>query len=139
MKNHIIGVDVGGTFTDLIVTDTAGGEPRIAKVPSTLDNQAFGVLAAIEQTGVSLSDVDVVVHGTTTTTNALYWNESFRKSASLRPRDFAMSSNSGGARAPMPMASKVRSNRLFPASFVSRLRNEWTRKARSIAPLKKTM
>ena len=71
MKNHIIGVDVGGTFTDLIVTDTAGGEPRIAKVPSTLDNQAFGVLAAIEQTGVSLSDVDVVVHGTTTTTNAV--------------------------------------------------------------------
>ena len=71
MKNYIIGVDVGGTFTDLIVTDSGGGEPRIAKVPSTLDNQAFGVLAAIAQTGVSLSDVEVVVHGTTTTTNAV--------------------------------------------------------------------
>ena len=71
MSGHIIGVDVGGTFTDLIVTDSGGGEPRIAKVPSTPDNQAFGVLAAIAETGVSLSDVDVVVHGTTTTTNAV--------------------------------------------------------------------
>lgn len=67
----IVGVDVGGTFTDLILTDGAGGRPRIAKVPTTPDNQAFGVLTAIESTGVDLAQVKVIVHGTTTTTNAL--------------------------------------------------------------------
>ena len=71
MRSKIIGVDVGGTFTDLIVTDTEGREPQIAKVPSTLDNQAFGVLGAIGETGISLSEVEIVVHGTTTTTNAV--------------------------------------------------------------------
>ncbi len=87
MRNHIIGVDVGGTFTDLIVTDMEGGEPRIAKVPSTLDNQAFGVLGAIGETGVSLSEVEVVVHGTTTTTNAVL-ERKFSKVGLITTRGF---------------------------------------------------
>ena len=86
MRNHIIGVDVGGTFTDLIVTGSEG-EPRIAKVPSTLENQAFGVLSAIGETGVSLSDVDVVVHGTTTTTNAVL-ERKFSKVGLITTRGF---------------------------------------------------
>jgi len=71
MSAKVIGVDVGGTFTDLILTDGDGSAPRIAKVPTTADNQAFGVLAAIAETGVGLDEVGVIVHGTTTTTNAL--------------------------------------------------------------------
>ncbi|MBE9552902.1 MAG: hydantoinase/oxoprolinase family protein, partial [Proteobacteria bacterium] len=70
MAGHIIGVDVGGTFTDLVLMG-ADGQPRIAKVPSTPQNQAFGVLAAIAETGASLADVATIVHGTTVTTNAL--------------------------------------------------------------------
>ncbi|MCK5275928.1 MAG: hydantoinase/oxoprolinase family protein, partial [Alphaproteobacteria bacterium] len=70
MAGHIIGVDVGGTFTDLVLMG-ADGQPRIAKVPSTPENQAFGVLAAIAETGASLADVATIVHGTTVTTNAL--------------------------------------------------------------------
>ena len=65
-----IGVDVGGTFTDLILLDEQGGL-EIAKVPTTADNQATGVIDAIARTGVDLETVGVVVHGTTTTTNAL--------------------------------------------------------------------
>ena len=42
----LIGVDVGGTFTDLIRLDQASGAVRLAKVASTLDNQAFGVMNA---------------------------------------------------------------------------------------------
>ena len=71
MTDKIIGVDVGGTFTDLVLTDPAGGRPQVAKVPTTAANQAAGVLAAIHQTGVALDRVGTIVHGTTATTNAL--------------------------------------------------------------------
>ena len=67
----IAGVDVGGTFTDLIAIDTASGAVRLAKVPTTPQNQAFGVLAAIESAGLDLAELALIVHGTTTTTNAL--------------------------------------------------------------------
>ncbi len=49
---RIAGIDVGGTFTDLIVVDDASSEVKIAKVPTTVDNQAFGVLAALAAAGV---------------------------------------------------------------------------------------
>jgi N-methylhydantoinase A len=68
---RIIGVDVGGTFTDLILFDEEHGQVRLAKVPTTVDNQAFGVLAAVKQAGADLAGIAAVVHGTTTTTNAL--------------------------------------------------------------------
>jgi N-methylhydantoinase A len=68
---RIAGVDVGGTFTDLVLVDEASGEVRLAKVPTTPENQAFGVLAALAETGVPLGDLATIVHGTTTTTNAL--------------------------------------------------------------------
>ena len=67
----IAGIDVGGTFTDLIAIDSASGEVRIAKVPTTADNQAFGVLAALADAQLELPHLALVVHGTTTTTNAL--------------------------------------------------------------------
>ena len=66
-----VGVDVGGTFTDLIVLDKASGEVRIAKVLTTPENQAFGVLAALDAAQVSLKRLESLNHGTTTTTNAL--------------------------------------------------------------------
>lgn len=42
----VAGIDVGGTFTDLVQLDQKSGEVRFAKVPSTPDNQAFGVMGA---------------------------------------------------------------------------------------------
>jgi len=41
---QIVGVDVGGTFTDLVLFDTETESVKIAKVPSTPENQAFGVM-----------------------------------------------------------------------------------------------
>lgn len=68
----VAGIDVGGTFTDLILIDGRnGGKVRIAKTPTTLDNQAFGVVSALAATGFSASAIDLIVHGTTTTTNAV--------------------------------------------------------------------
>jgi N-methylhydantoinase A len=68
---QVVGVDVGGTFTDLILMNPVTGRVRLAKVPSTLDNQAFGVLAALTEAEADLAAVDLIVHGTTTTTNAV--------------------------------------------------------------------
>lgn len=71
MAGLVAGVDVGGTFTDLVIFDPVSGAVRLAKVPTTLPNQAGGVLAAFEAAGAVLSDIDLIVHGTTTTTNAV--------------------------------------------------------------------
>ena len=69
--SRVAGIDVGGTFTDLVVVDDATGEVRIAKVPTTAHNQAFGVLAALDAAGIDPAALDAIVHGTTTTTNAM--------------------------------------------------------------------
>ncbi|WP_197916085.1 hydantoinase/oxoprolinase family protein [Thiosulfatihalobacter marinus] len=70
-RGAVVGVDVGGTFTDLVALDPARGRVRLAKVPSTLDNQAFGVMHALSTAEIDLAALDLIVHGTTTTTNAV--------------------------------------------------------------------
>ncbi len=67
----VAGVDVGGTFTDLLLLDLGTGAVRLAKTPTTADNQAFGVLAALDAAGADIAALDLIVHGTTTTTNAV--------------------------------------------------------------------
>src|SRR5438445_112975 len=67
----LIGVDVGGAFTALILMDEATGQVRIAKVPTAVRNQAEGVLAALREVGIAPAAIKALVHGTTTATNAL--------------------------------------------------------------------
>jgi N-methylhydantoinase A len=67
----VIGVDVGGTFTDLVLLDEATGAVRTAKVPSTPRNQAEGVLASLAEASIAPGEIKVLVHGTTAATNAL--------------------------------------------------------------------
>jgi N-methylhydantoinase A len=67
----VVGIDVGGTFTDLIMLNADDGTVRLAKVPTTMQNQAYGVIAALESAGAVLPELRVIVHGTTTTTNAI--------------------------------------------------------------------
>jgi len=68
---QIVGVDVGGTFTDLVLFDTETESVKISKVPSTPENQSFGVMRALDSISVTLESLDALVHGTTVTTNAL--------------------------------------------------------------------
>ena len=65
------GIDVGGTFTDLVELDAGTGQVRLAKVPTTPDNQAFGVMHSLAAADCELTALDLIVHGTTTTTNAV--------------------------------------------------------------------
>ncbi len=68
-----VGVDVGGTFTDLILVDEEAGRITVDKVPSTPDDPARGVVEGVrglcEKAGVPLGEVDNFLHGTTVATN----------------------------------------------------------------------
>src|SRR5919197_1274603 len=64
-----VGIDVGGTFTDLVAI--VDGELRTSKVPSVPGDEASGVGAALAASGVEAEAVDMLAHGTTVATNAL--------------------------------------------------------------------
>jgi len=69
-----LGVDVGGTHTDLVLLDTETGELLVEKVASTPRNPALGVLDGVEKfiaRGVAPGEIGFFAHGTTITTNAL--------------------------------------------------------------------
>ena len=70
-----IGVDVGGTFTDLVYCDLASGRVEIHKVSTTPDDPSRGVIQGVIElcaaAGVETGEIDYVFHGTTTATNAV--------------------------------------------------------------------
>ena len=65
----IVGIDVGGTFTDLFYSGAKG--LSVLKVPSTPDDPSRGLIDAITAAGIDLQDLDVILHGTTIATNAV--------------------------------------------------------------------
>ena len=67
----VVGVDVGGTFTDVTAVDTTSGEVRVGKVPSQPLHEAAAVLAGLDAVGVDSHAVRRLVHGTTVGTNAI--------------------------------------------------------------------
>lgn len=66
-----VGIDVGGTFTDLVAVRDTDGHPMAAKVLTTPDDQGEGVAAALQSGAVAGQPVRRVVHGTTVVTNML--------------------------------------------------------------------
>ncbi len=70
-----LGVDVGGTFTDLLLLDPMGGKSYTAKVPSTPEDSSQGVLNGIERlcktANINPEDITEVMHGTTVATNTV--------------------------------------------------------------------
>ena len=69
MGGIAVGVDVGGTFTDLVAV--VDGELRTAKVPTVPGDEGAGVTAALAASGIPVPEVEVLAHGTTVATNAL--------------------------------------------------------------------
>lgn len=94
---YVIGVDVGGTFTDVFILDEASGQVFTAKVPSTRGDQSKGFVEGIASKVDDFSNISTVVHGTTVGTNALLerkgartgiiTTEGFRDVLEMRRRD----------------------------------------------------
>lgn len=68
---RIVGVDVGGTFTDVISLDAGKGTFAVTKVASTPQDQSEGFLAGLHLLGEPIDQIDALVHGTTVATNAV--------------------------------------------------------------------
>jgi N-methylhydantoinase A len=70
-----LGIDVGGTFTDLLLHDSDTGRTWVAKTPSTPSDQSVGVLEGVRLIGemaeIRPSDLAAILHGTTVATNAV--------------------------------------------------------------------
>ena len=67
----VAGVDVGGTFTDIVLFDAASGALTVTKVPSTPANQSEGVIRGLESVLDRLDALARLVHGTTVSTNTI--------------------------------------------------------------------
>src|ERR1700724_4561216 len=74
-----IGIDTGGTFTDIVAVDTVSGTTHVTKVASTPANPAIGLLRGVNEilaaAGATAEDVAGLAHGTTVATNALLQGE----------------------------------------------------------------
>src|SRR5215475_8134459 len=72
---RLIGVDVGGTFTDLVFADTDAGRTAVHKVSTTPDDPSRGVVegltALCDKHEIARETIDVVFHGTTIATNSI--------------------------------------------------------------------
>jgi len=66
-----VGIDVGGTFTDLFAWEEANKSYKTAKVLTTKDDRSRGVVQAIEAAGIPFDQISYLMHGTTTATNSL--------------------------------------------------------------------
>src|SRR3954462_12972133 len=76
---RVVGVDIGGTFTDFMLVDTTTGSVHVHKVPSTGDAPERAMIGGLEElctmAGLAPSDVTGVFHGTTIATNAVLEHE----------------------------------------------------------------
>ena len=74
-----LGVDVGGTFTDLLLIEEASGKTYRSKVPSTPSDPSQAVISGTaricEMAGIAPADLSLFMHGTTVATNAILENK----------------------------------------------------------------
>src|SRR4030042_4277211 len=67
----VLGIDMGGTFTDLVLFDEEKESLKATKVPSTPGDEAKAVFESLDESGVNLTQIQRMVHGTTIGTNAI--------------------------------------------------------------------
>lgn len=88
MTGWRLGIDIGGTFTDVIAVPALGGTRRSAKVPSQPRRPVQAIIDAISAVGLSWDEVDEIVHGTTIVTNDIV-EQRYRPCALVATRGFS--------------------------------------------------
>ena len=105
-----LGIDVGGTFTDLLMVDETSGEMRLLKTPSTPEDQSIGILNGIEgivgDAGIPASEIASVLHGTTVSTNIVL-EEKGAKVGLLVTANFEQVLHLARAQTPGPLAGWI--------------------------------
>jgi len=139
-----LGIDVGGTFTDFIEVD-AYGNASILKVPSSPDRPADGVLAGIRKLAdrhrsleAYLGTVDLIVHGTTITTNAVLTRR-FAKTGYVTTKGFRDLLNSRrGIKRRAFTAKEAPPEPIVPQSLVCTVEERIGRNGEVLQPLKES-
>ncbi len=102
-----LGVDVGGTFTDLLLFNEQNRELRLLKTPTTPQDQSIGIMHGISQliaeTGISPSEINALLHGTTVSTNIVL-EEKGAKVGLLVTKDFEQVLHLARSQTPGPLA-----------------------------------
>ncbi|HEY3066128.1 MAG TPA: hydantoinase/oxoprolinase family protein [Methylomirabilota bacterium] len=130
----LVGVDVGGTFTDLVLVDEASGTVRVAKVPTTVRNQADGVLTALAEAAASPAELKIIVHGTTTATNALLERKGARTGL-ITTRGFRDVLELGRRTRPTPYGLKGTFEALIPRDLRLEVTERMDAEGQEVTPL----
>ncbi len=88
MPRYYIGVDIGGTFTDVVLFDSTTGDVRVLKVPSTPRKPEEAVINALNSLGLNHGDVAIINHATTVATNALLTRSGLPRAALITNEGF---------------------------------------------------
>ncbi|GGY93259.1 hydantoinase/oxoprolinase family protein [Novosphingobium colocasiae] len=109
--SSVVGIDVGGTFTDLVYSADGAAVTGVLKVPSTPQDPSLGLIDALGAAGIDVASLDMILHGTTIATNAvierrgahcaLVTTEGFRDVLELGRRDRHSMYGLTGTQAPL--------------------------------------
>ncbi|MDP6351672.1 MAG: hydantoinase/oxoprolinase family protein [Alphaproteobacteria bacterium] len=102
-----LGIDVGGTFTDFLLSNDSTGDIHLLKTPTTAEDQSVAVLAGIEKiiaaAGVPASEIAILVHGTTVSANTILEQKGARVGL-LVTENFEQVLHMARSRTPGPLA-----------------------------------
>ena len=105
-----LGIDVGGTFTDLLLFDETSRQVQLLKTPSTPEDQSIAILTGVQkivaQSGISASDIQVLLHGTTVSTNIVL-EEKGAKVGLLVTENFEQILHMARSQTPGPLAGWI--------------------------------
>ena len=105
-----LGIDVGGTFTDLLLFEEDSGAIHLLKTPSTPEDQSVGIFTGIQkilaEAGSSPSDIQAILHGTTVSTNIVL-EESGAKVGLLVTKNFEQVLHLARSQTPGPLAGWI--------------------------------
>ncbi len=139
-----LGIDVGGTFTDLLLFDGSTGAMHLLKTPSTSDDQSIGIHTGIRdmvrRSGIAPGQIDAVLHGTTVPTNIVL-EEKGAKVGLLVTENFEQVLHLARSQTPGPLAGWIimeKPDPLADLEFTRGVRERMSAHGDVITPLDET-